>query len=138
MSRLISFAACALASLALAGSAFAHHGPASLGTVRITQSVMVGGTTLQPGTYELRDTGQHGTPLPGQSADAQAWVEFMQNGMVVAKDLAELMTPEGTTVGTSGGRTTRPKLEQLKGGDFLRISGYHDGERYLIHMAVAH
>ena len=74
-----------------AAPALAHHAPSVLGTVRITQPVMAGGKMLQPGTYEIRDTGEHATPLPGQSADAQTYVEFVANGTVVARDIAELM-----------------------------------------------
>ena len=137
MPRLISFAACMLASIVMAGVASAHHGPADLGTVRITQPVMVGGTVLQPGTYQVRDAGEHVMPLPGQSADAQSRIEFLRDGMVVALDIAEVQDSEGGTVGTSG-TTTRLKFEQLKGGDFVRISGFHKGERYLIHLPVGH
>ena len=123
--------ACALA----AGPAFAHHEPASLGTVRITQPVLAGGTTLQPGTYEVRDTGDHVTPLPGQSPDAQTVIEFVKDGMVVAKDVAEVMPGRAGAVGTSGS-SGRVRAQMLKGGDFLRVSTDHNGERYLIHLPV--
>ena len=67
----------ALACALSASSALAHHPTATLGTVQITQPVMAGGTVLQPGTYEVRDTGEHVKPLPGQSEDAQTRVEFV-------------------------------------------------------------
>jgi hypothetical protein len=138
MSRLISLVACAVVSLFVASSAYAHHGPLALGSVRITQTVMVGGMPLQPGTYQVRDTGEHAMPLPGQSEDAQTRIEFVKDGTVVARDLAEVMMPEaGRTVGTSGGGAARLKVETLKGGDFIRISTTRDGERLLIHLAVA-
>jgi hypothetical protein len=128
-----------LAGTLAAGSAFAHHEPAALGTVRITQPVMAGGTVLQPGTYDVRDTGEHVMPLPGQSEDAQTRIEFIQNGTVVGRDVAEVMTPEGgsAAVGTSGG-SARIKVEALKGGDFVRLSTVRNGERLLIHLPVAH
>jgi hypothetical protein len=109
-----------------------------LGTVRITQPVMAGGKMLQPGTYEIRDTGEHATPLPGQSADAQTYVEFVANGTVMARDIAELMQDEpGRPVGTSGGTSSRPRVETLKGGDFLRVSMSRGSERLLIHLPVS-
>jgi hypothetical protein len=126
----------AVLSVLLAGPIYAHHGSAALGTVNITQPVMAGGKMLQPGTYELRDTGEHVTPLPGQSEDAQTWVEFVADGTVVARDVAEVMPGAPRPVGTSGGTTARPRVELLKGGDFLRVSTFHRGERYLIHLAV--
>ena len=122
--------ACALA----AASASAHHPTVELGTVRITQPVVAGGTVLQPGTYEIRDTGEHVTPLPGQSAEAQTHVEFVQNGKVVARDVAEVMTAAPGAVGTSGAANTRLRFERLRGDEFMRISAYHSGERLLIHL----
>ena len=126
-----------VAALMAASSAFAHHAPASLGTVRITQPVMAGGTTLQPGSYEIRDTGEHLSPLPGQSADAMTWVEFVANGKVVARDGAELTDSSSQTVATSGRATaSRPRVDRLKGDEFLRISATTNGERYLIHLPL--
>jgi hypothetical protein len=133
-------AALALVML-IAVSVQAHHGAASLGTVRITQAVMAGGTTLQPGTYEIRLTGEHMKPLPGQSEEAVQQVEFIANGNVAAKYAAEVMTSDAVPVGTSGvtggGGTTRARVEMLTGGDFMRVSATRGGERYLIHLAVA-
>ena len=136
MARFIGSVLLACACVLVADTAFAHHGPAALGTVRLTQPVMVGGTVLQPGTYEVRDTGEHTMPLPGQSEDAQTRIEFVKSGSVVARDVAEVMTPEGGAVGTSGG-TGRLKVETLRGGDFIRVSTTRNGERLLIHLAVA-
>ena len=117
-----------------AGSAYAHHAAASLGTVTITQPVMADGKMLQPGTYEVRDTGEHVKPLPGQSEDAQAYVEFVANGTVMAREVAEVMPGTERPVGTSGGADARLRVQQLRGGDFLRISASRGGERYLIHL----
>jgi hypothetical protein len=126
----------ALVGVLAAGPAFAHHGPASLGTVRITEPVMAGGTLLQPGTYEVRDTGEHVKPLPGQSADAQTWVEFVMNGKVMARDVAEMMPGAARAVGTSG-RSGGLRVERLKGDEFVRVSTWYGGERYLIHLLPA-
>ena len=134
MTRMIT-ATLALVAL-IAVSVQAHHGAASLGTVRITQAVKAGGTTLQPGTYEIRLTGEHMTPLPGQSEEAVQRVEFIANGTVAAKYAAEVMGAGDVPVGTSGG-TTRARVEMLTGGDFMRVSATRGGERYLIHLAVA-
>ena len=133
-----STAAFAIAGVLAASVAFAHHAPASLGTVRITQPVMAGGTMLEPGTYEVRDTGEHTKALPGQSEEAQTKVEFVANGRVVASDIAELMTSGTRPIGTSGGSGGRLRMERLKGDEFVRVSAMRDGERYLIHLPVAH
>jgi hypothetical protein len=137
MTRMIT-ACLALVGIFATGPALAHHAASVLGTVRITQPVLAAGTMLQPGTYEIRDTGQHATPLPGQSEDAQTYVEFVANGMVVARDIAEVMPGRPAPVGTSGASNARPLVQLLKGGDFLRVTTYREGERYLIHLPVAH
>jgi hypothetical protein len=124
---------CALA----AGPAFAQHGPSVLGTARIPDAVMVGDMPLQPGTYEIRLTGEHLAPLPGQSEDAGQVVEFVKDGVVVAKDAAEVVAADTAAVGTSGRRATGFRVERLKGDEFLRISITKDGERYLIHLPLA-
>jgi hypothetical protein len=137
MTRMITACFVLVGGLA-GGPALAHHAASMLGTVRITQPVLANGTMLQPGTYEIRDTGQHVEPLPGQSESAQTYVEFVANGMVVARDVAEVMPDQPAPVGTSGGSSARPRVQLLKGGDFLRVSTYREGERYLIHLPVAH
>ena len=124
---------CALA----AGPAFPHHGPSALGTVQINDAVMVGKTAVQPGTYEIRTTGEHLAPLPGQSEEAVAVVEFVKDGMVVAKDAAEIWPDSTAPVGTSGRSGARARVERLKGDEFLRISVSNNGERYLIHLPLA-
>ena len=124
---------CALA----AGPALAHHGPSVLGTAQISATVMVGGVPLQPATYEIRLTGEHLTPLPGQSEEAGQVVEFVKDGMVVAKDAAEVMPAPNTAVGTSGRSGTRALVQRLKGDEFLRVSMTKDGERFLIHLPLA-
>ena len=129
--------AVALGCAALAGPAAAHHGPSELGTVRFTQPVSAGGTVLQPGTYEVRLTGEHLMPLPGQSAEAEQHVEFVSNGRVVAKEVATVV-PVSTpaVVGTSGTPRTIGVVQMLKGNEFVRVSFTRGSERFLIHLAA--
>ena len=133
MARAISVV---LGCMLAAGPVLAHHGPSDLGTVRLTQSVMVGGQVVQPGTYEIRLTGEHVQPLPGQSENAEQKVEFVSGGRVVARDVAEVMPVAATAVGTSG-TPSRPRVERLKADDFLRVSMNHGADRYLIYLPLA-
>ncbi len=136
MTRIIT-AALGLGMLVATGTAsYAHHAPSVLGTVRISEPVMAGGSLLAPGTYEVRLTGEHVAPLPGQSDDAVQGIEFVSNGKVVAHDAAEVIPAENVPVGTSGGAATG-RFDVLKGGDFGRVSISRGGERYLIHLPVA-
>ena len=82
---------------------------------------MAGGTTLQPGTYEIRLTGEHLTPLPGQSEDAEHVVEFVEDGMVVARDVAEVTAGRRQRRSAPAEeRAPRARVERLKGDEFLR------------------
>ncbi len=107
-----------------------------LGTVHITTPVIADGKPLSPGTYQVRLTDDHPQPQPGQSADAERWVEFLQSGAVVAREAAEVL-PGPAAVGTSSSSGRAPlKAEMLKGGEFLRLSTNREGARYLIYLAL--
>jgi hypothetical protein len=128
--------ALAISCAVAASPVLAHHGPSSLGSVRITHTVEVGGTTLQPGTYEVRLTGEHVMPMPGQSEDAEQRIEILANGQVVARDAATVIPVSAAAVGTSGGETFG-RVEMLKGGEFLRASFNRGSERFLVHFPMA-
>ena len=111
----------------------------ALTAVQITQSVLVNGKPLPAGLYELRLTNERPTPLPGQSPDAERWVEFVSNGQVVAREVAEVLRDHDLpTVGASSVPSRDgTRVVTLKGGDFLRISVKRGRERYLIHLPMA-
>ena len=118
-----------------AAPAVAHHGPSSLGTVRFSQPVQVGGMTLQPGTYEVRLTGEHVAPLPGQSDEGEQRVEFVAAGQVVAKEVATVVpVSTAAVVGTSGSQSVG-RVQKLKGNEFMRDSFNRGNARFLIHLA---
>ncbi|MBI2186363.1 MAG: hypothetical protein HYU37_04480 [Acidobacteria bacterium] len=120
-----------------AGAAWAHHAASTLGTVRLPQAVLVGGQRVDPGTYEVRLTGEHLMPLPGQSEDAGQQFELVANGQVVARDFAEVMPAPNVPVGTSGGAGAAPRVQTLRGGEFVRIAVTRGSERFLMHLALA-
>jgi len=77
-------------------------------------------------------------PLPGQSEDAGQWVEFVRDGMVAGRDVAEVLPAPERAVGTSGSPARgAARVEMLRGGDFLRVSAHQDGARYLIYLPIA-
>ena len=123
-------------AVAAASPVLAHHGPSSLGSVRITHAVEVRGATLQPGSYEIRLTGEHVMPLPGQSANAEQRIEIVADGQVVARDAATVIPVSAAAVVGTSGDDTFGRMEMLKGGEFLRASFIRGNERFLIHMAV--
>ena len=111
-------------------------GASVLTTVQISTPVLAGGTLLAAGRYEVRLTAEH--PTPGQPRNAQESVEFVVNGKVVARDVAEILYDDDSpSIGASSQRTkTGTRVELLKGGEFLRISVKREHERYLIHLPL--
>lgn len=127
---------CAVAAVC-GGSVWAHHTTPGRThpTVTIPQGVMAEGKPLPAGKYEIYITDERPDVGTGVPSDAQRIVEFAQNNMVVARDVAEVF-PRGTreTVGTSGSTGATARVERLREGDFVRISINESDGRYLIHL----
>jgi hypothetical protein len=85
----------------------------------------------------MRLTGEHVDPLPGQSVDAEQVVEFVKDGRVVARDVAQVMPGPTGAVGTSGGASSQARVERLKADDFVRVSMNREGERFLVFLPIA-
>ena len=106
-----------------------------LATVHIAHSVLANGQPLPPGTYEVRLTADRPRPLPGQSPDAERWVEFVANGGVVAREVAMVLRDtDRPTIGASampspGG--TRVDLLKGGSGNDLVIGGDGDDRAFL-------
>lgn len=111
----------------------------ALASVHITQSVLANGKPLPAGVYELRLTNEHRRPLPGQSPDAERWVEFVANGTVVAREVAVVLRDDDLpSLGASSVPTREgTRVEMLQGGEFLRVSVKRGNERYLVYLPVA-
>ena len=109
-----------------------------LATVRIPSAVMAGGTSLSPGIYMLRLTGERPVSPVGQPQNAQEWVEFAKDGQIVGREAAEILyDDELPAVGASSQRAKQgTRVDLLKGGEFLRISVKREHDRYLIHLPV--
>ena len=109
-----------------------------LATVRITSAVMANGALLPAGTYDVRLTPERPTPLAGQSRDARQWVEFVADGKIVAREIAEVLQDDDLpAVGASSLPVhAGTRVDMLKGGEFLRISVKRERERYLIYLPV--
>ena len=111
-----------------------------LGSVRIPKRVMANGQPLAPGTYQVRLTGEDAGPAAkGATQQYERWVEFVQGGKVVGREVASVVpqaeikdvatdTPPG--VGSA-------KVETLKGDDYVRVWIRRPDTHYLIHLVVA-
>jgi hypothetical protein len=148
---------CLVASSFGVGNAWAHHTVPGrmhpvMTTVNITQPVLAGGQPLAPGRYELIVTDESPAREAGQANESQRWVEFVRNGMVVARELAEVFPHAETPVGTSspphragvrgGGPgvesgAPRAVVQKLKADDFVRVSVNASNARYLVYLPLS-
>ena len=130
----------ALAIVLIGGMAFAQP---TLATVRIGHAVLLNGSSVPPGTYQVRLTDDVATPAVGQSPRAEQWVEFLKGGQVVGRELASVIgagepsaitaRPRGTT-GTI--KTDSARVEVLKGGEYVQVRITRNGERYVINAPL--
>jgi hypothetical protein len=101
--------------------------------------VLADGAALAPGVYDLRLTDESPTALPGQSPDAQRWVEFHRGGEVAAREVAMVLRDDDLPpVGASSVPVREgTRVEILRGGEFLRVSVKRGTERYLVYLPLA-
>jgi len=134
---------CLVAGSVSIGSAWAHHTDPGrmhpvVTTVRITQPVLAGGQPLAPGSYELVVTDEHPATPTGIPSEAQQSVEFVRDGMVVARDIAEVFPRAERAVGTSSASgSPRAVVEKLKADNFLRIAVNGANARYLVYLPIS-
>jgi hypothetical protein len=107
-----------------------------LGTVRLAQEVIADGKRLPKGTYQLRLASSKPESVVGQTPGLERWVEFVQQGKVVGREVASIVPP-GETATVQKDTPPRPgtsKVETLKGDDYVRIWFNKNGYFYLIHL----
>jgi len=118
-----------------AGGAQTPAAPTSIGTARLPQAVMADGKTLPAGTYNVRLTTDTPSVVVGQSPDATRWVEFVQAGKVVGREIATVVPADDmrtmAKMPKTGGAV---RVQTLKGGDYLRVWITRAGTNYLIHL----
>ena len=114
-----------------------------LGTVKLPKAVKANGEALPAGTYTVRLTNDSPKPAVGLTSDAEKWVEFVQGGKVVGREVASII-PADEVKDTQQGPDLpgkQPKagtrVDTLKGGDYVRVWITRQGVQYLIHMPPA-
>lgn len=125
-------------AVSISASAVAHHTSAAMthtmATVRIPAGVLADGKPLPAGTYEVIITDDHPAVAAGTPSENQRYVEFVQKGTVVAREIAEVFAAGERPVGTSGSSSARAVVQTLRGGEFVRVAVNAGGERFLIHL----
>ena len=117
-------------------------GESSLGSVRLTRSVMADGKPLKAGTYQVRLTSQDASPqVPG--IKMERWVEFLQGGKVAGREVVSIV-PQAELKDLMPGPDNLPRaaagsarVEMLKGNEYVRVWINRGGVHYLIHMPPA-
>jgi hypothetical protein len=111
----------------------------TLATIRLPRAVSANGQPLVAGSYGVRVSSDPVTPVVGQPAGAERWVEFVQDGQVSGKELASVVTGsdvqavvKGTPPASGTGR-----VQMLRGGEYLRVWINSGGTQYLIHLSVS-
>jgi hypothetical protein len=141
MKRLVLVAALAfaLASPLLAQSGASGSSTAPLGTVHLGKAVMADGKPLPAGTYQVRLTPEEAKPAVGQSPDAERYVEFVKNGKVVAREVATVISATDIKQIAKGAKPAAgtAKVEELKGGKYVRVWINKGGNNYLINLPNA-
>ncbi len=137
---------CAIASGLAVGSARAHHtAPGKthpvVTMVRLTEPVLASNKPLPPATYELVVTDERPPAPSGEPNESERWVEFVANGMVVAREIAEVFPaaerPVGTSGTSSGSSAPRAVVQRLKSDDFVRVAVNGNDARYLIYLPLS-
>jgi hypothetical protein len=140
-----------LASVLLAGSAATNAQQASstvppgevvLGTITLPKAVTADGKPLARGRYTVRLTAQAAQPtVAGQLPDLNRWVEFVQGGTVKGREIVSIVpadevaqTVPGPDLETGKAPRAAIKVQELKGGEYVRVWIARQGVQYLIHL----
>jgi hypothetical protein len=145
-SRLFLLAAIAVCS---AAPVLAQAAPPSLGScsgqavtftkIRLPQPVLANGVRLPADVYDVRITTERPAPAVGQSAVGECWVEFLKAGSVAGREVASVIEP-ADIASIAKGPTPKPntaRVDELKGGEHLRVWLNSNGTHYLVNLSVA-
>ena len=108
----------------------------ALGGVHLMRAAVADGTWLPAGTYQIRVTDDAVAPSVGQSKGAERWIEFMQDGKVVGREVATVISAADMGAIAKGARPAAngSLVQMLKGGDYVRVWINRDSVNYLINM----
>ena len=108
----------------------------TLGSVRLPRQASANGQTLPAGTYQVRLTASEASPVAaGQTQNLERWVEFVQGGQVKGREVASIVPDSeiGQVADGARPRPGAPRVQLLKGGDYLRLWIYQGGNHYRFH-----
>ena len=113
-------------------------GEIALGTFRLPKSVTADGKPLPAGTYTARVTAQEARPdAVGTTETLERWVELMQGKTVKGREVVTIVPQseiEMVVKDPPPRAGAAPKIQTLKGNDYLRVWFNKGGHHYLIYF----
>ena len=116
----------------------APSGDLVLGSVHLAKATTADGKPLPAGTYQVLLTAQEAKPdAKGASENIERWVEFVQKGTVKGREVVSIVPQNEVknvvkdTPPRAGGP---PKVQTLKGNDYMRVWFNKGGNHYLIYF----
>ena len=112
-------------------------GEVALGAVRLTKAVQADGKALTAGTYQVRVTPQESKPdAVGQTEQLERWAEFLQGGQVKGREVVSIVpnTEVKEVMKDPAPPSGGYKVQNLVGGDYLRVWVNKGGNHYLIYL----
>jgi len=109
-----------------------------LGTVHLTKATTADGKPLAAGVYQVKLTAQEAKPdAKGASENTERWVEFLQKGSVKGREVVSIVPQnevKNVVKDTPPAANGTPKVQTLKGNDYMRVWFNKGGNHYLIYF----
>jgi hypothetical protein len=111
-----------------------------LGTMTLPKATTADGKPLPAGTYQVKLTAQEAKPdAKGATASTERWVEFLQKGTVKGREVV-IIVPQAeiknVVKDTAPAPNGPPKVQTLKGNEYMRAWFNKGGNHYLIHFPI--
>lgn len=117
----------------------APQGEVVLGSVRIPRGVTADGKPLPAGSYQVKVTPQEAKPeAVGTTEPLERWAEFTQRGSVKGREVVTIVPESEIKMVVKGAppRAGAPKVETLRGNDYVRVWFNRGGNHYLMHFPI--
>jgi len=109
-----------------------------LGSVHLTKATTADGKPLPAGVYQVKLTAQEAKPdAKGASENTERWVEFLQKGAVKGREVVSIVPQnevKNVVKDTPPSANGTPKVQTLKGNDYMRVWFNKGGNHYLIYF----
>ena len=112
-------------------------GEVALGSVRLAKGLTADGKALAAGTYQVRVTAQEAKPeTVGQTEPLERWAEFVQKGEVRGREVVTIVPNAEVkeVVKDPPPASGAYKVQNLIGGDYVRVWINRGGNHYLIYL----